>query len=138
MSVEDIEKPENMAAFFDFRAAGYDDHMRDIVFDDESDPLPQQLAGRILLNMADYVPSRQQEIIYDHCKYCPPFRKNHPCGWLTLAPPLMVHTVFARARDKSEGVLLAPPLSLSHSVRRANRTQRKKVLQWPIHSIGLK
>jgi len=30
MSVEDIEKPENMAAFFDARAAGYDDHMRDI------------------------------------------------------------------------------------------------------------
>ena len=34
MSVEEIEKPENMAAFFDVRAAGYDDHMRDIVFPD--------------------------------------------------------------------------------------------------------
>ena len=32
MSVEDVEKPENMAAFFDLRAAGYDDHMRDNIF----------------------------------------------------------------------------------------------------------
>jgi tRNA (cmo5U34)-methyltransferase len=34
MSVEDIEKPENMAAFFDARAAGYDDHMRYDIFPD--------------------------------------------------------------------------------------------------------
>jgi tRNA (cmo5U34)-methyltransferase len=32
MSVEDMEIPEEMAAFFEVRAAGYDDHMRDIVF----------------------------------------------------------------------------------------------------------
>jgi tRNA (cmo5U34)-methyltransferase len=32
MSVEDIEKPEDMAAFFDARAAGYDEHMRDFIF----------------------------------------------------------------------------------------------------------
>ena len=32
MSVEDTEKVEEMAAFFDARAVGYDDHMRDIVF----------------------------------------------------------------------------------------------------------
>ena len=32
MSVEDVEKPENMAAFFDARAAGYDDYMRDSIF----------------------------------------------------------------------------------------------------------
>jgi tRNA (cmo5U34)-methyltransferase len=32
MSVEDIEIPENMAEFFDVRAAGYDDHMRGFVF----------------------------------------------------------------------------------------------------------
>jgi tRNA (cmo5U34)-methyltransferase len=30
LSAEDTEKPENMAAFFDTRAAGYDDHMRDV------------------------------------------------------------------------------------------------------------
>jgi tRNA (cmo5U34)-methyltransferase len=34
MSVEDIEQTENMAAFFDARAAGYDDHMRDNIFPD--------------------------------------------------------------------------------------------------------
>jgi len=34
MSVEDVEKPENMAAFFDARAVGYDDHMRDNIFPD--------------------------------------------------------------------------------------------------------
>lgn len=34
MSVEEMEKPENMAAFFDARAAGYDDHMRDNIFSD--------------------------------------------------------------------------------------------------------
>ncbi len=34
MSVENIEKPEDMTAFFDARAAGYDDHMRDVVFTD--------------------------------------------------------------------------------------------------------
>jgi len=28
MSVEDVERPEEMAAFFDARAAGYEDHMR--------------------------------------------------------------------------------------------------------------
>jgi len=32
MSVEGVEKPENMAAFFDARAAGYDDYMRDDIF----------------------------------------------------------------------------------------------------------
>jgi tRNA (cmo5U34)-methyltransferase len=32
--VEDMEEPENMAAFFDARAAGYDDHMRDNIFPD--------------------------------------------------------------------------------------------------------
>ena len=34
MGMVDKEKPENMAAFFDARAAGYDDHMRDIIFSD--------------------------------------------------------------------------------------------------------
>jgi tRNA (cmo5U34)-methyltransferase len=34
MSVEDEEKPENMAAFFDTRAAGYDEHMRGFVFNE--------------------------------------------------------------------------------------------------------
>ena len=34
MTVEDLEKPENMAAFFDARAAGYDHHMRDNIFPD--------------------------------------------------------------------------------------------------------
>ena len=32
MGVEDAEEPENMAAFFDARAAGYDGHMRDNIF----------------------------------------------------------------------------------------------------------
>jgi hypothetical protein len=32
MSVEDIEKPESMAAFFDASATGYDAHMREIIF----------------------------------------------------------------------------------------------------------
>jgi tRNA (cmo5U34)-methyltransferase len=32
MGAEDIEEPENMAAFFDARAVGYDDHMRDNIF----------------------------------------------------------------------------------------------------------
>jgi tRNA (cmo5U34)-methyltransferase len=32
MSVEDTEKTEEMAAFFDARAAGYDDHMRGYIF----------------------------------------------------------------------------------------------------------
>jgi tRNA (cmo5U34)-methyltransferase len=32
MSLEEIEIPESMAAFFDTRAAEYDDHMRDFVF----------------------------------------------------------------------------------------------------------
>ena len=36
MSVEDMEKPENMAAFFDARAAGYDDHMRDNIFESDT------------------------------------------------------------------------------------------------------
>jgi tRNA (cmo5U34)-methyltransferase len=36
MSVGDTEKPEKMAAFFDVRAAGYDDHMRDIVFESDT------------------------------------------------------------------------------------------------------
>jgi tRNA (cmo5U34)-methyltransferase len=34
LSVDDSEKPEEMAAFFDVRAAGYDDHMRGYVFSD--------------------------------------------------------------------------------------------------------
>jgi tRNA (cmo5U34)-methyltransferase len=34
MSIEDVEKPETMAAFFDVRAAGYDDYIRDMVFPD--------------------------------------------------------------------------------------------------------
>lgn len=33
MSVEDIERPESMAAFFDARAIGYDDYMRDMAFE---------------------------------------------------------------------------------------------------------
>jgi tRNA (cmo5U34)-methyltransferase len=36
MSVEDPEKPEEMAAFFDVRAAGYDDHMRDDIFETDA------------------------------------------------------------------------------------------------------
>ena len=32
MSVEDIEKPENMATFFDVRAAGYDDYIQGFIF----------------------------------------------------------------------------------------------------------
>jgi hypothetical protein len=32
VSAEDNETPEEMAAFFDARAAGYDDHMRHEVF----------------------------------------------------------------------------------------------------------
>jgi len=35
MSIEDIEKPENMAAFF-ARATGYDVHMRDIAFESDT------------------------------------------------------------------------------------------------------
>jgi tRNA (cmo5U34)-methyltransferase len=34
MSVEETEKPENMAEFFDVRAAGYDDYMRSFIFSD--------------------------------------------------------------------------------------------------------
>lgn len=34
MSVEDIEKPESMAAFFNAKATGYDDYMRDSIFPD--------------------------------------------------------------------------------------------------------
>ena len=34
MSTEDTEKPEVMGAFFDARATGYDDHMRDYIFTD--------------------------------------------------------------------------------------------------------
>jgi tRNA (cmo5U34)-methyltransferase len=36
LSAEDTEKPEKMAAFFDVRAAGYDDHMRDVVFESDA------------------------------------------------------------------------------------------------------
>lgn len=32
MSVEDVEKPEDMDAFFDVRAEGYNDYFRDFVF----------------------------------------------------------------------------------------------------------
>ena len=34
MSVESEEKTEELAAFFDARAAGYDEHMRDNIFPD--------------------------------------------------------------------------------------------------------
>ena len=34
MSEEKMEKPERMAAFFDARATGYEDHMREVVFSD--------------------------------------------------------------------------------------------------------
>lgn len=34
MSVENVEKIENMAEFFDLRAAGYDEYMRDFIFAD--------------------------------------------------------------------------------------------------------
>lgn len=34
MTVEDVETPEEMAAFFDARAAGYDDYLRDTIFPD--------------------------------------------------------------------------------------------------------
>ena len=34
MSLQDEEKTENMAAFFDARAAGYDDYIRDFIFSD--------------------------------------------------------------------------------------------------------
>jgi tRNA (cmo5U34)-methyltransferase len=34
MSADDLEKVESMAAFFDARAAGYDDHMRGYIFSD--------------------------------------------------------------------------------------------------------
>jgi tRNA (cmo5U34)-methyltransferase len=34
MNIENMETPEKMAAFFDARAAGYDNHMRDVVFTD--------------------------------------------------------------------------------------------------------
>jgi tRNA (cmo5U34)-methyltransferase len=36
LGVEDTEKPEDMAAFFDVRAAGYDDHMRDDIFESDT------------------------------------------------------------------------------------------------------
>ena len=36
MSVEDTEIPESMAAFFDARAEGYDDHMRDVAFESDA------------------------------------------------------------------------------------------------------
>ena len=36
MSIEDEEKPENMAAFFDTRAAGYDDYIRGYIFADST------------------------------------------------------------------------------------------------------
>lgn len=36
MSAEDEEKVEEMDAFFDARATGYDDHMRDIAFESET------------------------------------------------------------------------------------------------------
>ncbi len=34
MSIEDIEKPETMAAFFDNRTEGYDEYIRDYIFSD--------------------------------------------------------------------------------------------------------
>ena len=36
MSIEDEEKPDNMAAFFDTRAAGYDDYIRGYIFADST------------------------------------------------------------------------------------------------------
>ena len=36
MSIEDIEKPEAMTAFFDLRASGYEDHMRELVFSERT------------------------------------------------------------------------------------------------------
>jgi tRNA (cmo5U34)-methyltransferase len=48
MSAEDLEKPEEMAAFFDVRAAGYDDHMRGYVFSDAAfDQFYQALSSPI-------------------------------------------------------------------------------------------
>jgi len=36
MGTEEMEIPEEMAAFFDLRAAGYDDHMRDNIFETDT------------------------------------------------------------------------------------------------------
>ena len=44
---EDIEKTETMAGFFDARASGYDDYIRDYVFTDTFSPFYQGLASPI-------------------------------------------------------------------------------------------
>ncbi len=44
---EDNEKTETMAAFFDARAAGYDDYMRDYIFADTFTPFYQALSSPI-------------------------------------------------------------------------------------------
>ncbi len=44
---EDIEKTETMAEFFDARAAGYDDYMRDYIFADTFTPFYQALSSPI-------------------------------------------------------------------------------------------